>query len=120
MSHLWEINHPYYCNLKNYFDNDCGSEFKSFAEFLEEFGDADFDYNLLFRFDWREGSDNDLPEFNGDPNYRNGRLEIFWMGQRKGLYQYSTVDVCRADEPAVLEFLKPRWEYMKKLWEPLS
>ena len=117
MKHLWEVNHPYYCNLGNYYSNEPGAEFKSWADFLAEYGDADFDYNLLFRFDWKE--EEDRPH-KGDDNYRNGRLEIFWMGQRKGLYNFSIIEVCRADEPAVIEFLKPRWEHMKRLWEPLA
>lgn len=29
MSHLWEVDHPYYCNLGNYFDNNCGNHYKS-------------------------------------------------------------------------------------------
>ena len=119
--HLWEAEHAYYCNLGNYFNNDCGSEFKSFQDFLAEFGDSDMDYNLLFRWDWKE----DDPEtgensFKGDVNYRNGRLELFWMGQRKGLYQYSVVEVCRADEPAVIAFLKPRMAHLLSLWSPLK
>ena len=28
--------------------------------------------------------------------------------------------VCRADEPAVIEFLRPFWDHLKTLWEPLS
>src|SRR5262245_10682679 len=112
MPHLWEIDHAYYCNRGNYFAS--GGEqpvscFKSFGEFIGAWGDADFDYNLLFRFDWLEGEDHDLPKFNGDVNYRNGLLMIFWMGQRKGIYQWSEIEVCRADEPAVIEFLRPRF-----------
>lgn len=120
MRHLWEVDHPYYCNLGNYFNNDCGHTYKSWAEFMEEMGDIDMDYNLLFRFDWKEGEDNGASTYKGDDYYRNGHLEMFWMGQRKGKYQYSVIDVCRADEPAVLEYLKPRWEYMRALWAPLS
>lgn len=118
---LWEVKHPYYCNLGNYYSNEPGAEHKSWAEFIEENGDSDFDMNLVFRFDWRE-EDEETGDNNykGDPNYRNGKLEIFWMGQRKGLYRFTVVEVCRADEPKVLKFLKPRWEHMKKLWEPLS
>lgn len=119
MPHLWEIEHDYYCNQGNYFANDCRDSHGSWAEFMEEYADSDFDMNLVFRFDWYEG-DFGGSEFNGDPNYRNGCLFIFWMGQRNGLYRYSEVQVCRADEPAVIEFLRPRWEHMRKLWEPIS
>lgn len=117
---LWEVKHPYYCNLGNYYSNDCGSEYKSWDEFLAEEGDSDFDYNLLFRFDWKEGEDWGAGEYTGDDYYRNGRLELFWMGQRKGAYRFTTVEVCRADEAYVIDFLKPRWDYMRALWEPLS
>jgi len=82
--------------------------------------DSDMDYNLLFRFDWIEQDDDCNETFNGDVNYRNGKLKLFWLGQRKGLYRWSIVEVCRADEPAVIEFLKPRFEYLKSLWEPLK
>jgi hypothetical protein len=119
--HLWEVDHAYYCNQGNYFARESvESYFESFADFMEEFGDSDMDYNLLFRWDWEEEDDNGDANFNGDVNYRNGKLLIFWMGQRKGLYQYSVVKVCRADEPAVIEFLRPRWEYLRKLWEPID
>ena len=119
--HLWEVDHAYYCNEGNYYNNDCGAEYKSFADFLEEEGDSDMDYNLLFRWDWVErDAETDEPSFNGDVYYRSGRLKLFWMGQRKGLYRYSIIEVCRADEPAVIEFLKPRMEHLFKLWAPLK
>lgn len=120
MKHLWEVKHPYYCNEGNYYANGCGDEFKTWAQFHEAHNESDFDLNLVFRFDWQEGEDNGAGDFTGDVNYRNGRLLIFWMGQRKGLYRWSEIQVCRADEPAVIAFLKPRWEHMQKLWEPLA
>lgn len=76
--------------------------------------------NLLFRWDWREGEGYELPPFNGDVNYRNGRLLFFWMGQRKGLYQWSEIEVCRADEAAVIEYLKPRLAHLLKMWAPIA
>lgn len=120
MKHLWEADHPYYCNEGNYFKNDCGDEFKTWALFYEAYHDADFDMNLVFRFDWREGEDWNAGKFTGDVNYRNGRLLIFWMGQRKGLYRWSEISICRADESAVIEFLKPRYDHLRKLWEPFD
>ncbi len=121
MAHLWEIKHPYYCNQGNYFAREpCGDHYKTFAEFMSAYADADFDYNLVFRWDWDETNGDDESTFNGDVNYRNGELLIFWMGQRKGIYRWSTVEVCRADEPAVRAFLEPRWEYMKALWSGIS
>lgn len=119
--HLWEVDHPYSCNEGNYYASEsvC-DEHKTWASFFENYKDADMDMNLVFRWDWREGEDWGCSPFTGDVNYRNGHLLIFWMGQRKGLYRYSKVEVCRADEPAVIEFLRPRWEHLKNLWGPLS
>lgn len=119
--HLWDIKHPYYCEDTNFSGRDKnGEEFKSWSEFMASNGDADPDYNLVFRFDWREGEGWNLTEFNGDVNYRNGEVMICWMGQRHGIYRWSKVAVCRADEPAVLAFLRPRWDHMRRLWEGVS
>jgi len=123
MKHLWEIHHDYYCCESNYYAS--GNEqphqhYKSWQDFIEEFGDADFDMNLLFRWDWVEGEENNARAFNGNINYRNGELKIFWMGQRKGIYMWSTIEVCRADEEQIRAYLKPRWEHMKNLWEGIS
>jgi hypothetical protein len=120
---LWEIKHPYYCNESNYYargDQQPVTEYKSWPEFAAAEGEADFDMNLVFRWDWREGPDWDLAEFNGDPNYRNGKLLVFWMGQRKGLYRWTEIEVCRADEPAIREWLKPRLKHLLSLWAPLT
>lgn len=121
MDHLWEVKHPYYCNEGNcYARESVGMHFKSWQDFHREFGDADFDMNLLFRWDWSEmDAETEESTFNGDINYRNGMLKIFWMRQRKGLYFYSTVEVCRADEPDVIAFLRPRLLHMLRLWAPL-
>lgn len=120
--HLWEISHPYYCNLCNYYASEnVGDHHLSFADFLFVYGDTDFDMNLLFRFDWEEKKDDGGKTIEPpDWSYRNGTLSIFWMVQRKGLYRFTTVKVCRNDEQAVKDFLKPRWEHMKLLWEGIS
>jgi hypothetical protein len=123
MRHLWEVNHAYYCNRGNYYapgNDQPMQEYRSFGDFIAEEGDADIDYNLVFRWDWTEGDDWELPKYNGDDNYRNGRLAIFFMGQRKGLYRWVEIEVCRNDEPSVKEFLIPRWQYLRDLWEPFS
>ena len=122
--HLWEVEHPYYCSEGNYYapgTDQPTAQYKTFAAFLDDEGDADMDMNLLFRFDWRESEEwgHGTP-FNGDPYYRNGVLLLFWMGQRKGLYRWTEIEVCRADEPAVIEFLRPRFAHLLRLWEPLA
>lgn len=123
-THLWEVEHEYYCNEGNYYASGRDqptSRYRTFSAFLEAEGNSDFDMNLLFRWDWRESEDwGHGSEFNGDENYRNGVLLLFWMGQRKGLYRWTEIEVCRADEPAVIEFLQPRLDYLAGLWQPLS
>lgn len=116
--HLWEIDHPYYCSDTNYFSNDCYQKWDSFDTFFKEENDGDFDYNLLFRWDWNLDDDKINPL--EKPFEMTGDLKIFWMGQRKGLFRSSIIRVCADDEQKVIEFLKPRWEHMRKLWEPLS
>lgn len=125
MKHLWEINHPYYCSESNYFatglqNRELMIHYKSFAEFLADWKDSDLDLNLMFRFDWSEVSEDGEPSYKGDDNYRNGTLHVFWMLQRKGIFQTSTIEVCRNDEPLVIEFLRPRWSRMLRLWEGIS
>jgi hypothetical protein len=124
VSHLWESKHRYYCTEGQYFGNSGQQtvwEFKSWADFMAEMSDADMDYNMLFRWDWsEENEETGEATFNGDPYYRNGKLKLFFMIQRKGFHSCSIIDVCRADEPAVIEYLKPRLAHLMSLWEPLS
>ena len=119
---LWEVDHSYYCSDSNFYAPSNDQPFvryRSWSEFLREEGDSDFDLNLLFRWDWLEGADHDLPEFSGDESYRNGLLMLYWMGQRKGLYRWTEVEICRADEPEVRRFLEPRLAHLVALWSPL-
>ena len=111
--HLWEIKHAYYCSEDNYFSNECHSTYSSWISFMKEFGDADLDYNLLFRWDWKDADDPDN-ELNQD------ELRLFFMGQRKGKYFSSTIRLFKDDEPDVRKFLKSRMMHLWSLWEPLS
>lgn len=121
---LFEADHPYYCNEGNYYapgNDQPTARYRTWAEFIEEEGESDMDYNLLFRWDWRESEDwGHGSPFNGDPNYRNGVLLLYWMGQRKGLYRWTEIEVCRADEPAIRAFLQIRFDYLVSLWGPLT
>lgn len=125
MTKLYQFDHPYYCNLGNYHSNECGIKYATWADFLECEGDSDMDYNLLFRWDWRVEAD-DIGNARADsrsardPYYRGETLELFFMGQRKGIYRYAEVSVCRADEPEVRAWLEKRWHHMRRLWAPIS
>jgi hypothetical protein len=118
MAHLWEIDHPYYCNEGNYFARSADQpheEYESWADFFEAEGDSDFDMNLLFRWDWRKAD----PE---EKNWGNPTdvLMLYWIGQRKGLYRWTTVRITDADEPAAKAWLAERWAYLKVLWEGIA
>lgn len=118
--HLWEIDHPYYCSTGCYFTSEpCHSEYGSWQEFIEEWGEADEDYNLVFRFDWSEEDPDSYP-VKSTYNYRNGRLKIHFFMQRKAYPMSTETQVCRADEPAVREYLQKKFNHLKKLWEPLA
>lgn len=117
--HLWEANHPYYCSESNYYSNEPYTKHDTWPNFLAEFKNSDTDLNMIFRFDWKEDDEDGKNTFNGDPYYRNGTLQIFFVFQRKGIFACHEISVCRADEPSVIEFLTPRWKYMQALWEPI-
>lgn len=125
--HLWEVEHSYYMTTGNYYSNDCHNEWDSWADFLEDMGDADLDMNWVVRWDWREADpvgydpeDGGPEPYNGDDNVRNGIFDIQIVGQRKARLSSHSISVCRADEASILEYLRPRWEYMQGMWAPLS
>lgn len=115
--HLWEVDHPYYCNEGNYYapgNDQPTTHYESWREFFEGEGNSDPDMNLLFRFDWRK-TDTEGKEWGN----KTDQLLLFWMGQRKGLYRWTTIDVTDADEPAARDWLQTRLNYLLTLWEPL-
>lgn len=120
MTRLWEVTHEYYCEEVNYYNANTTQHFESWEDFFDETSDEDMDYNLVFRFDWHEGDDYDLPDYSGDDTQRCAKLWLFYMNQRKGLFRSVSVDVCRNDEPAVVAWLQPRFKHMMKLWAPLK
>ena len=121
--HLWEANHPYYCNDGNYFSNDTVFYYNSWSEYLDEFGDADRDMNLVFRWDWKipDPNDYDLAGEFGEPEELpvEETLHLYHMGQRKGAFYVHIVDVERSDEESIREYLTDYAEHLKKIWEPL-
>lgn len=120
MSHIWEAAHPYYCNDGNYYARGTHVLHETWPEFLSEEGDVDMDYNLVFRWDWKEGEDWGLGDYGGDDYYRHARLHIYFMGQRKGAYRSAEVKVCRADEDSIRAYLEPRFHYLMSMWAPFA
>lgn len=120
--HLWEVKHPYYCNEDHYFGtgscsySDMHPSHHSWDEFVSGMGKANMDLNLLFRWDWEEPEDRPADR---DDNYRDGELQLTYFYQRKGFHIRHTVQVCRSDEPAVIDFLRQHAQHLVRLWEPI-
>jgi hypothetical protein len=122
VQHLWEPKHEYYCQEGNFYARECHADYAAWQAFVNEEGDSDPDLNLVFRWDWKIPTDDDgNPEpLNPDVNIRDGRLLLFFMGQRKARCRSAEVSVCQADEPAVREWLATRWGHLRALWAPLA
>ena len=122
---LWETNHPYYCSESNYYASGYDQPYErydSWQDFLDCEGDADMDYNLVFRWDWQVHDPSDWLDADEDDKpdpARPDTLQVFWMGQRKGLFRCTEVKVGRDDEPSVRTWLTERGEYLRKVWQPL-
>lgn len=124
MTHLWEIDHPSYASDRAYTargdDPRSGpwkfSSWTNWTNFIKD-NPTDEGYSnelLVLRWDWKEEG------FNDDNYYRNGKLELFFLRQKKGHYFSIIVDVCRADEEAVRMWLKDRLNDLLRVWEPIA
>ena len=119
--HLWEYDHPYYCEEGNYLavparhaDLDCWSKYDSWKAFFEDWGDSDPDYNLVFRWDWHAWH-LEYPDEHSEPKHE---LQIFFMLQRKAFNKSASVTVTEDDEPAVRAWLEERSKKVRDIWEP--
>lgn len=113
---LWQSRHPYHCSGGG--DVNAHYDFETWAEFLEEMGAADLDYNLLFRWDWYEGPEHEEEEKPGELEGR-ARLELHFFQQRKCVKTTFRVYVTRDQEPMIHQYISKRWNHMKKLWSPM-
>lgn len=111
--HLWEYDHPYYCQEGNYFKTGQHEHFASWQDFTAEtcFVDGDRDMNLLIRWDWRKPGFHD---WDGEEY-----LLLFFVLQRKAWLLSKQITVTEADEPAVRAFLEDCAATMRATWEPL-
>ena len=104
------VEHSYYCHTTN-FDSGGGLVYDSWAGFLDEFRDCDFDLNLVFRFDVEEKE-----LYEGDYV-----LKIFMIHQRKGRFLPIVIrSVTEGDEDEIWEFLSTAYNHLKKTWEPFE
>ena len=113
---LKNAHHSYYCNEDNYYSNDCNFKFETFTDFMEEAGDCDADYNLLFRWDVKNKTDEEGEEIKDEYC-----LYLFWIQQRKGRFVINEVlNFTQQDVESFIKFVEPRFEHLKSLWEPLK
>ena len=105
--HLWEPEHPHYCEEGGAGPNTHGV-YPSWAAFHAEFGHADLDYNHVWRWDWEVQDEMDE------------RLVMFVMHQRTGHSRSYECPISSEDEPAVRAFLQRHWEVVQALWAPFG
>jgi hypothetical protein len=117
--HLWEAKHAYYCADGNWYNNECTTRHHSWGDFILDMGEADEDYNLVFRWDWKPETD-DEGNLTERGKAGHGTLQICYMQQRKGKYVTHFVEVDGSDEDAVRAFLEPKMRHLMSLWAPLS
>lgn len=119
--HLWEYDHPYYCSESNYYAraDETFEQYENWSEFVDEAGGMSKNLNLLFRWDWKRPTAEDLKYLEEDGEYTGDMLQLFFMAQRKGLFFINFVKVTEEDEDSVRMFLRGYADHMRVLWEPL-
>ena len=108
--HLWEVNHPYYCNESNYYSSESPCEYESWGDFYHDWGNSDSDLNLLFRQDWYNPEDSDD---------KRSRIRLFFMLQRKGKYISCIVKINRKDETHIKRYLETQATKLAEIWMPI-
>jgi hypothetical protein len=121
-SHLWEIDHDFYGPEAPFFGRPQDympyiHHHDSWQHFLDNgISDAPMGLNLLYRWDfhaWHLSEDAEP----GEPE--RFELALFWLMPRKGIMARSNITVTPADEPAIIEWLRPHAKYMQEMWAPL-
>ncbi len=104
------VDHDYYASDGNYYSREATGHFNTWADFYEEYKDCDIDMNLVYRWDIHERE-------------KSGRyyMQVTIIGQRKGIYSPQLIDyVDEKDVPQIIEFMKPHFEKLLKIWNPLT
>jgi hypothetical protein len=106
--HLWEYEHPLYCEQGNYYKSGLHLRHDSWRQFVDdtEYVTGDRNANLLFRWDWHQDGE------------RNS-LDLYFILQRKGLNCSHEITVTVDDETEIRAFLEECAETMRATWEPL-
>lgn len=107
------VDHPYYCSGDNFYSNEAAQRYNDWGEFMSEWGNADVEYNHVFRFDLKKKD-----ECDGIVEYY---AEVFFIIQRKGIFIPCHIDIIQdSDVQSIEEFLKKHWNEVLKMWKPFS
>ncbi len=113
---LWDAKHPYYAQEGDYFER-----YARWEDFFEEEGDANINMNLVYRFDWKVLTADDLDE---GANFDFDQLCLYFVEQRRARLRSVEIRIERKDrervEPLVAEYLRPRLQRLLEIWSPLS
>lgn len=107
--HLWEIKHPGYCEVGNFYKNGTHERLAHWGELYDTTKDWDLGSALLFRWDWKQPDHGVL-----------GTFTTYWMGQGKATRWSYECPVHPDEEPAIREWLAPRLARLLALWMPLE
>lgn len=114
MTHLWDHDHPHFCEHGDFFvaPNQAElvhAEHDSWTDFLgTSWGSHDLDIALLFRWDWDRDDDSGV-----------NMLRLFFYMQSSAHGHSHLVYLEESDEESVREWLSVRAEHLRLLWEPL-
>lgn len=114
MTHLWEVEHPYYCSTTN----DGMEDYESWQNMRESWDAYDGELNMLVRWDWVKPNPDDWDEDDPDRPTRD-YLELYFLLQRKGRINGSRCPITEADEDSVREWLLARSIDLRRVWAPL-
>jgi len=105
--------HPYYASDSNWYDRNAGGAFANWEEFFSEYGDLDsddIDLNLVYRWD--------VKKYEESEPYC---MQLIMIEQRRGIYKPIQIEcIEEKDVEAIQQWLKPHFEYLLKLWQPLT
>lgn len=116
--HLWEVDHPHYCQEGNRFKTGQHTLIGSWAEFTEmTFFSGDRDLNLLIRWDWNSWRRHPDPLLRAD---EPDDLLLFFVMQGKAWLCSVGIQVTDEDESQVRRFLWDCARTTAAIWDPIS
>ena len=104
------VEHDYYASDSNYYSREVSGNYRTWADFYEEYHNADIDMNLVYRWDIHQREES-----------KRYYMELFIIGQRKGIYVPILIDyVDEEDVESIISFLQPHLNKLISLWKPIK